>query len=763
MTKSTSRYFAGLFLLGALVLWGLSTSLNHGPKPKAADAPLDQFSAMRAFADLEDLVGNNKPHPSGSAENLRIRKLIEQKFTALGYSPEIQADLGCTLHYPGCTEVENIVVRLKGTSDTNDAIMLTAHYDGVPAGPGAADDGAGTVAILEVARILKIIPPLKNDIIFLFTDGEEGGLRGAQAFLDRGTMIKDVKLIINLESRGVSGPSNMFETSDGNLELIRGYARTNPHPAASSLSYEIYSRLPNDTDYSIYKPEGIPGLNYAFTGHVALYHSKHDTTENLDKASLQHHGDNMLAAVQAFGNADLEALKSTSNASYIDVFGKFLLYWPAALNLPLSLGALLVFVFAAFKTRPQLSKILGSFGAVIGVLVLTPALGWVLSFPLGRWPDLFYLDHPYPWPGRIALTLAAILVAWSVQKLLKRWLDFNALVLVSGFVFSLGGLALALSISGASYMFLLPAIGMAIAVLIDIGRKHERLSVSAHTGVVLMLYMAFYHFIAVEVIVHYKLSALRILPMVLLGIALLPVFAREDRATSKRFGLGLAIIMVVFTATSAFLPGLTPSHPRMQNLVYVQDHELGKAIWISESSGKQDKVFLEAAGFEDSFKPQNLLNILWANPTAKEAMPSKYSPPLFTLLEDSVSGDVRTISMDIQSSHGGYAIGLGFEKDAPPLTVSVNGQLASDYTQKPYRRPLAIRGGGFNMYHIVITTAADRPLNMAIIDTFSLTPEQLEGMGDLRPEISAPLHSGDRAHIFLPIVIECTGHCNTEK
>ena len=58
-----------------------------------------------------------------------------------------------------------------------------AHYDSVPFGPGAADDGAGVVTLLETARALKAGPPLKNDVIFLFTDGEEagGGGRGRRS------------------------------------------------------------------------------------------------------------------------------------------------------------------------------------------------------------------------------------------------------------------------------------------------------------------------------------------------------------------------------------------------------------------------------------------------------------------------------------------------------------------------------------------------------------------------------------------------------
>ncbi len=428
MKKTSHTYFAVLAALFALIIWGLG-SLTHGPNARGVDIPSDEFSAGRAFKVLETLIPDGKPHPSGSADNLRIRKLIEAEFTAMGYQAKIQKALGCTPHYPGCTQVENIIVRHKG-SGGGEAIMLTTHYDSVPAGPAAADDGAGTTALLEVARIIKQGPALKNDIIFLITDGEEGGLRGAAAFAEQHEWMKDVKLVINLESRGVSGPSTMFETSAGNLNLIRKYASTNKHPMANSLSYEIYQRLPNDTDYSIYKPLGVAGLNYAFTGDVALYHSRYDDLAHLDKTSLQHHGDNMLAAVQAFGDADLGTLIGTQSASYIDVFGKFLLRWPSKFNVPLSFLALIIIGFTAIKSRAGLGRSLAGIGAGLSIAVLTPALGWILSFPLGRWPDLFYLDHPYPWPGRLAMMFGAVFIVWLIARPMRRWTDYNGLVIL---------------------------------------------------------------------------------------------------------------------------------------------------------------------------------------------------------------------------------------------------------------------------------------------------------------------------------------------
>jgi hypothetical protein len=46
----------------------------RGPAPKAADAPLDQFSAGRALAVLERLLGDQSPHPMGSEANRAVRE-----------------------------------------------------------------------------------------------------------------------------------------------------------------------------------------------------------------------------------------------------------------------------------------------------------------------------------------------------------------------------------------------------------------------------------------------------------------------------------------------------------------------------------------------------------------------------------------------------------------------------------------------------------------------------------------------------------------
>ena len=221
--------------------------------------------------------------------------------------------------------------------------------------------------------------------------------------------------------------------------------------------------------------------------------------------------------------------------------------------------------------------------------------------------------------------------------------------------------------------------------------------------------------------------------------------------------------MICCTFISFSLPGFNAKHPRAHNLVYVQGYEEGKAAWISETSTRQDEMFVKSAGFETSIKLQGLMNILWGKTVAKQAKSAKFLPPVYTIVDNTVSDGVRTLTLNIRSSNAGYALNIGFDANSIPHSVEINGQIAADYRVNAYRRPVAIRGAGLNTYNVVIKSPANQMISMAIIDSLSLKLDQLEGMGKLRADISAPLHSGDRAHIYTPISIGCEEYCKAKN
>ena len=337
------------------------------PAPLGADAAAGVFSAGRALQHLKVIA--QQPHPVGSPEHEQVRQYLVDQLQQLGLHVEVQKEQG----------LANIIARRNGTGGGGAAVLFAAHYDTVPQAPGAADDGTAVVSILESLRALNSGPPLTNDLIVLLSDGEELGLLGAQAFAYRHPWAKDVKLVFNFDARGNSGPVLMFETTPENGWLIQHYARAAQTPVANSLMFEIYRRLPNDTDFTVFKQQGVEGLNFACIGGFGAYHSHDDSLENLSVSTAQDMGDQVLALMRHFGNADLSQTKAP-NSVYFDLFSMTLVAYPAAWSLPLALLTTALFVVVIVlgirRRRLRLSHIgigalalLGSMVAVAVVLV----------------------------------------------------------------------------------------------------------------------------------------------------------------------------------------------------------------------------------------------------------------------------------------------------------------------------------------------------------------------------------------------------------
>jgi hypothetical protein len=112
------------------------------------------------------------------------------------------------------------------------------HYDSVATGQGAGDNGSGVATLLETLRVLRNDAPLKNDLVYVFTDGEEDGGLGAQAFVDEHPWFKDVSVAVVADSNGC-GVVAMSAFARHNGWLIREATRAAPHAVAASIGDEV--------------------------------------------------------------------------------------------------------------------------------------------------------------------------------------------------------------------------------------------------------------------------------------------------------------------------------------------------------------------------------------------------------------------------------------------------------------------------------------------------------------------------------------------
>ena len=743
-------YFAILAFVFGFMLWALSY-LIYAPSPVRGEIPDSAFSAARAARTLQSYIGDNIPHPTGSIENAKIRQKIVQDFSALGYNPTVQETLDCIPAYSSCNEVKNIVVHHKGTnkgSGGGNAILLTSHYDSVPAGPGAGDAISGVASILEIARLIKTAPDFSNDIIFLITDGEETGLHGANAFAEEHALFNSVKLVINLEARGSSGPSAMFETGPNNRNLIKRFAQYARKPVANSLTYEVYQLLPNDTDYSVYKRKGVTGLNYAFTGSASRYHSQTDRVDLLSMRTLQHHGDNGYAAVMAFGNADLSTLggrmAATQSATYFDFFSLFLVHYPENLNKLLAGLSIVLLGFGLLRAKPTWGEALSALGLIITVIVFTAALGWLLSFPLGKWPGVHPLDHPYPWAGRAALIACAMLAPLLMVRLFRKYSKAENLHLFIGMFFALCGLACARVLPGASYMFIIPALAYAIGALFD---TFKPLSLAKHIGLFAASYMAIYHFYLLDVIANFQLSHVKTLPLVLLSLALVPIFLAKAEVFKDALK-GLMAVIAVTSIVGFFLPTHTPDHPRKQNFVLQQSVQNQSAVWMSESTERADKDMLMQAGFPQERQEIKLFGLYGRHRHIKPAVYNVVAPAEMQRVSDISDDTTRRFTMDIKTANNGQVLKLYFPHSNRPSKIYVEGKLAAEYSGSKGRSRFSLIAPKDRPYRVTLETAVGQAVEFTLVEAKSLSTEELQGLAQFRPANQAPASSGDRIEVF---------------
>jgi hypothetical protein len=112
----------------------------------------------------------------------------------------------------------------------------------------------------------------------------------------------------------------MFETSPDNGWLTKEFAKAAPYPVATSLSYEIYKLLLNDTDFTKFKEAGLAGFNFAYINGYAYHHTAGDSVENVDERSLQHHGSYTLALTRRFARVGVENSKE-GDVVYFNAIG----------------------------------------------------------------------------------------------------------------------------------------------------------------------------------------------------------------------------------------------------------------------------------------------------------------------------------------------------------------------------------------------------------------------------------------------------------
>jgi hypothetical protein len=583
-----------LALVAAIVMVVLA---GAPPAAVPATAPPTEFSGDRAMRTLAVIAA--RPHPTGTLAADEVRATLVQQLEGLGLEVAVQ-DATSLTDAPAkrwgvpvvAAHVHNVVAWRQG-AQPGPSLLLVAHYDSRELAPGASDDGYGTAALLETARALMASPPLRHDVVFLFTEGEEEGLLGARAFVEHHPLAHDVGLTLNFEARGDRGPVFMFQTGEQAGALIDVLAAAAPHVAASSMSQEVYRRMPNDTDLTVWLRAGHPGMNFANVDGFERYHQPTDSLQNADAATVQHHGSYALALARAFGDADALPPPATGDEVYFTTGVGFVHYAVREATTLAGFGAGLLLVAIVVGThRRRLHWGGWVTGAAVTVLAVVAAalvasgLWWVARRTHGGALEMQQLrDGVRKTLLWSSMALGAAIGAGGLVLARRR---VQSSELGAGAMLSWAGVALvsAFYLPGASYLFAWPLVLAGAAWCLRIARP--RLPVEDPGALAL----------------HVLPAAATILLLVPLGLQLGVAFG--PGAAPALAGLGalvsvtcapllfapprrqrwIAPALVGSVAVVAWIAGCVAApfdegSPKPDSILYAIDTDRGEASWLS--------------------------------------------------------------------------------------------------------------------------------------------------------------------------------------
>lgn len=687
ITQSTP-WISVLIMLGAIAL-SIALSLLQLASPRAlpTDAPEDEFSAGRALQYTQAMeVG---PHWTGSSGNARIRDYLVEQLGAIGLDVEVQPADVVQPDYLVAAHVENVVARLPG-SEGSQAILFVVHYDSVASGPGGSYH-AFNASLIETARTLAADPQYKNDILFLFTDGEEWGYLGAKAFREENAWMSKVALVFEGIPRGNGGPIFLGTTSDQNDWLMNEFIKALPYPLVHSFARDAYAQIPGG-DFEELEKAGKPGMLITWEKSQVTYHAATDSLESLDANSIQHLGSYFLGIARHFGNLDLNEIPRKDNITFFNLISRLVIHYPNSLVIPLNLLAIafLVFIFITGLQRGQISskRIVLGFVAFLLLLIAAQVLATLLWFLIGfSRPAMVGMLAKIPYDADtyslafIASSLA--LFSTSILWLRTRIGIFN---LTAGALlwWALFSLVTALTLQGGNYIFLWSLVLGSAALYYQMretsNQPKDALILSFLASPIFLILIPVFYLVYISLI---WITGLPGLVALLTAMPLGLLFPHLDflmQASSRRSWL-----VTVFSSISLLLivVGLvlqrdTTDQPRAVHLVYGLDADSRQAYWFTDNPQNEwAKQVLntrsEPGHFNTEFYGSDELQET-ASFVRVPAPVAELSAPDIEVLEDSTSARLRTLKLRIISSRGANMFNVFAGPETTILSASLNGK-----------------------------------------------------------------------------------------
>ncbi len=690
------------------------------------------FSVNNALYHLKNI--SKRPHFTGSKEHKLVQNYLFNELKKLGLTPEIQQQTAINKKWKAATTSENIIARIKGTNENSKALLLLSHYDSSPhSSNGASDAGSGIVTILESVRafLAKNRKPA-NDIIILFSDAEELGLLGAQAFVKHHRWAKNIGLVLNFEARGSGGSSYMLlETNGKNKNLVTAFLEAGTNfPAASSLMYSVYKKLPNDTDLTVFREAGnINGFNFAFIDDHFDYHTQQDSFERLDRSSLLHQADYLTNTLNYFAYHDLSTLDSEEDLVFVNFPIAKMITYPFAWIFPMLVGAgilLMLLIVMGIQRRKLTIQGIGKgfIPFLIGLVLSAGACYLLWKLLLSVYPHYQDMLHGFTYNGHYYIAAFSFLSIWILLKVYAFFKEVMPLDLyIAPLIFSfLLNIFFAYYLPGAAFMIIPVFIALfilAIEIFRSIREKSKALLyaiISVPTVYIIAPMISLF-----PIALGLKMSFISAVFITLTFGLLIPVFVRHKEKSAWQIFTG--ILTLVFFGIAAFNSGFTKDNKKPNSLVYIQNEETNTAYFATYDNvldAYTKQVFTtdyETGNIpETSGKSKYKTKYKYYKKTASRNIPSS----AITILKDTVVQNTRNLKFLLAPKRNVRKYEL---YSASPVTISklsINGESYENGASFEAKKGVLLSYQMANSdtgVAIEFSIAKDSPLNLSISET----------------------------------------------
>ncbi len=280
----------------------------------AIDALAQQITIEHYQANVETLQAFNTRNTGANTNHLPA-EWLRQKYLSFGIA-DVVIDSFIDPGFSSSIKIRNVIATIPGTADTHTVYIVGGHFDSCvwpfnpsfPWAPGADDNGSGTSAVLEMARVLAVNPP-DATVKFISFDCEEWGLYGskkdANDHLAAGT---NVGCMLNYDMIGSIGNDSVFVSkvypgSEAYAQMLGKSAGWYGRTGDTSLVAEYNSVYLNGSDSWRYYSNGFKSTYAEELEFSPVYHQTNDSTTYMNMrygTSIARAGLGMMATLACY-------------------------------------------------------------------------------------------------------------------------------------------------------------------------------------------------------------------------------------------------------------------------------------------------------------------------------------------------------------------------------------------------------------------------------------------------------------------------------